>query len=186
MGRVNDLFVKGLLSCPEVLICALCRLFQSKQNLGNVGIQIQSQLTRELLCLFFKPNRNHRVRNAAAAIRRLWTIDVNTVIGGCIERWRTTANESQQSRLMTIIHVINIIRNLPENATATILNGTKDHECSVLVAFIMADNELLQLLAWLNARISANNGGIPFIVSLISYIGRNLTSAIPTLTFLPV
>ena len=108
------------------------------------------------------------------------------MIGGCIEGWRTTANESQQSRLMTIIHVINIIRNLPENATATILNGTKDHECSVLVAFIMADNELLQLLAWLNARISANNGGIPFIVSLISYIGRNLTSAIPTLTFLPV
>ncbi len=181
LGRVNDLFVKGLLSCPEVLICALVRRFQSKQH-PPAGIQIQSQLMRELLCLFFKPNRNHRVRNGAAAINRLWAIDNNTVIGGCIEGWRTTANEAPQSRFMTIIHVIGIIRHLPENAKATILNGGKDHEFSVSVAFIMADNDMLQLSKWLNARISANNGGMPFVVSLISYIGRNLSSALPRTT----
>ncbi len=181
-GRVKDLFLKGLLSCPEVLICAFFRLFHSKLDLTKVGVQIQSQLTRELLSLFFKPNRNHRVRNAVAAIRRLWTIDNNIVIGGCIEGWRTTANEPPQSRLMTVIHVIGIIRNLPENATAVILSGNKDHEFSVSVAFIMADNDLLQLRNWLNARISANNGGLPFIVALTSYIARNLQSALPRVT----
>lgn len=178
--RVRELFIKGLNSCPEVLICALFRLFHTKQNLNNAGLHLKGQLTRELLSLFFKPNR--KVRNAAAAIRRLWAIDNNTVIGGCIEGWRTTENESPQERLMTVIHVIGIIRYLPENATATILNGNKDHEFSISVAFIMADNDLLQLRAWLNARISANNGGIPFIHALTTYVGKYLTTALPRVT----
>ena len=77
--RVRDLFVKGLLSCPEVLLCSLVRLqlhvantpVQSgRESLANAGLQIKTELMRELIPLFFRPNAHHRVQNAPAALRR--------------------------------------------------------------------------------------------------------------------
>ena len=183
-NRVKEVLSEGLRDCPEVLICALFRfrMLHSKQTLSNVGMQMQNLLTMELLSRFFKPNRNLVIKNAPAAIRRLWAIDNNIVIGGCIEGWKTTANESPQSRLETIIHVIGIIRNLPETATATILNGNTNNEFSISIAFIMADIELLQLRAWLNSRMSATNGGIKFINALINYIGMNVSTSLQRAT----
>ena len=81
--RVRDLFVRGLLSCPEVLICAIVRRLQNstngQQNSSNVGMQLKGELMRELIPLFFKQNSQHRVRNGPGAIRRLWSIAPNTV-----------------------------------------------------------------------------------------------------------
>ena len=45
--RVHDLFVKGLLSCPEVLLCALVRRLQTNaQGNGlnsNIGMQMKGE-----------------------------------------------------------------------------------------------------------------------------------------------
>jgi len=181
--RVRDLFVKGLLSCPEVLLCALVRRLQTNaqtngQN-SSAGMQMKGELMRELIPLFFKQNPHHRVQNGPDAIRRLWSIAPNTVAAACIEAWRSTANETAQSRLATVVHVIGIIRLLPspETATAAILNGNKDNDFSIAVAFVMADNDMLQLRSWLSERVSV--GGVMFIVGLVGYIGRNHTSALP-------
>jgi len=133
---------------------------------------------RELIPLFFKQNPHHRVQNGPGAIRRLWSIAPNTVAAACIEAWRSTANETAQSRLATVVHVISIIRLLPspESATAAILNGNKDNDFSIAVAFVMADNDMLQLRSWLSERVSV--GGALFIVGLVGYIGRNHASAL--------
>ena len=187
--RVRDLFVRGLLSCPEILLCALVRLqlsvAQQGQGIGsnaNAGMQMKGELMRELIPLFFKPNPHHRVQNGPAALRRLWSISPNTVAAACIEAWRSTSNDSPQVRLATIVHVISIIRLLPspENATATILNGNKDFEFSIAVAFIMADNEMLQLRPWLIERATGSN--VLFFVALVAYIGKTYAIALPRVT----
>ena len=185
--RVRDLFVRGLLSCPEVLLCSLVRLQlsvasdPSLASKANSGMQMKGELMRELIPLFFKPNPHHRVQNGPAALRRLWSISPNTVAAACIEVWRSTSSDTPQVRLATVIHFISIIRLLPnpENATATIINGSKDHEFSIAVAFVMADNELLQLGQWLPERVSSSGGGVGFIVGLIAFLGRMYAPARP-------
>jgi hypothetical protein len=82
LPRVRDLFVKGILSCPEILICAFVR---TRLNIGNApyswpsttaGMQLRGQVIRELIPLFFKPNAKFRVQNHPAAIRRLWAVEL--------------------------------------------------------------------------------------------------------------
>jgi len=183
---VSDLFVKGLLSFPEILICSHFRRFQAvSQGLQpNVGAKMQGELTGQLLQLFFKPNRENPVRNGPAAIRRLWEIDYNTVVAASIEAWRSTANESQQSRVFTIIHIITIIRHLPspQKSTPIFISGNKNNEFSISIAFVMADNDLLKLRAWLNSRIPVNNDGFAFVVALVDYLGKYHASALPRVT----
>ena len=189
--RVRDLFVKGLLSCPEVLICAFVRRLQAtaSQQGGNNsrgfathGMQLKGELMRELIPLFFKPNPHYRVQNGPGAIRRLWSIAPNTVSAACFEAYRSTVNDPSINRLGVVIHIISITRLLPspETAQASILNTSKDSDFSIAVAFVMADNELLQLRPWLVEK--ATGVGFVFFVGLIAFIGRNYTSALPRMT----
>jgi len=194
--RIRDLFVKGLLVCSEVLLCALVRLQLNVANaaaqgeasteLANAGMQMKGELMRELIPLFFKPNSQHRVQNGPAALRRLWAISPNTVTAACIEAWRSTVAESAQSRRSTVVHIISIARLLPspEHAIASLLNGSKDPEFSIAVAFIMADTDIRPLKPWLGERISAGSSGtgaaaVQFSVILVAYLGKMYSSATP-------
>ena len=58
-----------------------------------------------------------------------------------------TSNDPPQVRLQTVLHIIDIVRVLPspDVAIATILNGNKDPEFALAVAYVMADNDLLPL-----------------------------------------
>jgi len=182
--RVRDLFVKGIITCPEVLLCSLVRLQLNVSNTGNnssgqnssAGNQMKCELMRELIPLFFKPNVHHRVNNAPAALKRLWSISPNTVTAACVEAWRSTSSETPLSRLATAMHVVGISRLLPDSV-GTFLNNNKDYEFSIAVAFVMIDNELLQLSPWLNERFSS--GGISFIVSLVTFLGKYFSIASP-------
>eukprot|EP00978_Attheya_sp_CCMP212_P003167 scaffold6570_cov51-Attheya_sp.AAC.6 len=195
--RVRDLFVRGLLSCPEVLLCALVRLQLSVASAAaqggrpdaaqNVGVRMKGELMRELIPLFFKPNPHHRVQNGPAALRRLWAISPNTVAAACIEAWRSTNTDTPQTRLATVVHIISIVRLLPspESVTAAIINGNKDFEFGLAVAFVMADNDMLQLSAWLSERMSTmnssgstGNGRVIFAIAIVSYIGKMYASAL--------
>ena len=111
---------------------------------------------RDLIRLFVKPNPHHRIQNCTASLRRLWSLSPNTIVAACIEVWRSTYNDSPQVRLTKIVHVISIIWLLPspKNTTAIILNGNKDFEFSIVVAFIIVDNEMLQLRPWLIERVT--------------------------------
>lgn len=175
--RVRDLFVKGLLGCPEVLLCALVRLQLTGAPSG--GHQMKGELMRELIPLFFKPNSNHRVQNGPAALRRLWAISPNTVTAACIEAWKSTASETPQARLGTIVHIIQIVRLLPspETAIASLLNGSKDPEFSLAVAYVMADKNILQLKPWLTERISSS--GVLFAGALVTYLAKTYPTAAP-------
>ena len=200
--KVREIFVVGLLSCPEIILCALVRLQLSVARSADqattsetkalaaanagAGMPMKGELMRELIPLFFKPQQQpssqHVVRNMPGALRRLWGISQNTVVAACIEAWRSTSNDPPQVRYQTVVHIIGVVRILPspENAIATILNGNKDPEFSFTVAFVMADNEMLQLRPWLNDRwntAGANKG--MFAVALISYVGKNYPHAQP-------
>ena len=190
--RVRDLFVKGLLSCPEVILCALVRLQLNAANAaahGNAdsmvhaGTQMKGELMRELIPLFFKPSAQHRVKNAPAAIGRLWVISHTTVTSCCIEAWRSTSQEPPQTRRATLVHIIDIVRRLPspKDAIASLLNGAKDPEFSVAMAFFMADNDMLQLKQWLTERTTAPNGASAalFSIALVSYLAKTFKSAVP-------
>lgn len=173
--RIRDLFVKGLLGCPEVLLCALVRLQLTQGSDMSViaGKQMKSELMRELIPLFFKPNSAHRVvQNGPAACRRLWAISPTTVVAACIEAWRSTASEAPQARLAAIVHIISIVRLLPspETAIGSLLNGNKDLEFSVAIAFVMADKANFQLKPWLSERISTV--GAMFCTALITYLAK--------------
>jgi CCR4-NOT transcription complex subunit 1 len=188
--RVRDLFVKGLLSCPEVLLCSLVRLQlhvantpaqQGRENLANAGMQIKTELMRELIPLFFRPNAQHRVQNAPAALRRLYVISPNTVTAACFEAWRSTVNDSPQMRLATLMHIINIARLLPSpaDAVASLLNGSKDPEFSIAIAFVMADNDYLQLKPWLVEKLSNKASAGVFAAAIVSYLAKTHSSATP-------
>ena len=220
--NVRDVFVMGLLSCPEIILCALVRLqlsvarSASSVEMANssvpgdnaraiavanasAGMPMKGELMRELIPLFFKPhaihtthatvgaNNNNVVRNMPGALRRLWNISQNTVVAACIEAWRSTANDTSQIRFQTVVHIISVVRVLPtpETAIATILNGNKDPEFSLTVAFVMTDNDMLQLRPWLADRWAtmtrSGNQGM-YAVSLISYIGKNFQLAAPRRT----
>lgn len=188
--RVRDLFVKCLLSCPEVLLCSLVRLQLRVSNargepgsdaLAHAGIQIKTELMRELIPLFFRPNAHHRVQNGPAALRRLYAISPSTVTAACFEVWRSSMQENPGVRLSTIIHIINIARLLPSptEAVASLLNGAKDAEFSIAVAFVMSDNDFLQLKPWLGEKLSSKGSVGSFAISLVSYLKKTYASAAP-------
>ena len=101
-----------------------------------------------------------------------------------------TSNDPPQVRLQTVLHIIDIVRVLPspDVAIATILNGNKDPEFALAVAYVMADNDLLPLRPWLvdrwNAHAAAAPGGgrVAFAASLASHVGRNYAIAAPRRT----
>lgn len=188
--RVRDLFVKGLLGCPEVLLCALVRLQLQVANtppqagrdaLASAGLQIKTELMRELIPLFFRPTSHHRVQNAPGALRRLYAISPNTVTAACFEAWRSTVGDSPQMRVATLVHIINIARLLPNpaDAVASLLNGTKDPEFSVAIAFVMADNEYLQLKPWVVEKLSNSSTINIFAAAIISYIAKTHSASRP-------
>jgi CCR4-NOT transcription complex subunit 1 len=188
--RVRDLFVKGLLSCPEVLLCSLVRLQlhvantpvqPGRENLTNAGMQIKTEIMRELIPLFFRPNARHRVQNAPSALRQLYSISPITVTVACFEAWRSTANERPQVALATLMHTINIARLLPSPADAvkSLLDGSKDAEFSIAIAFVMADNEYLQLKPWLVEKFSQKATAGVFAAAILGYIAKTHGSAAP-------
>jgi len=190
--RVRDLFVRCLLTCPEVLLCSLVRLqlgvasAASQESSGgesfvNVGMQIKTELMRELIPLFFRPNARHRVQNGPAALRRLYAISPTTVMAACFEAWRSASQDNAQVRLGSIIHIINIARLLPSpaEAVATLLSGSRDAEYSVSVAFVMADNDYLQLKPWLAEKLSSKASVGNFAVALVSYLRKTYATAGP-------
>lgn len=186
--RVRDLFVRCLLTCPEVLLCSLVRLQlrvanAASDDLVNVGMQIKSELMRELIPLFFRPNSHHRIQNGPAALRRLYAISPTTVMAACFEAWRSASQDGPQVRLAAIIHIINIARLLPSpaEAVASLLSGSRDAEFSISVAFVMADNDYLQLKPWLGEKLSSKASVASFAVSLVSYLRKTYATAGPKL-----
>lgn len=182
-GRLRNLFGRLYLGCPEVSFCAVARLcIQCKiDNLHNAGGRLLQLLVRELYKNYFYKPTHVNTTTALKAIRRVWTIDKNFIINGCTYGWNFCRNDAPQNLINTVIHLINIIRNyLPENGMSSVLNDNMNqHEFSISIAFVMADNDLLQLREWLNSRITANNGGLPFLIALTEYVGRNASSAMP-------
>lgn len=188
--RVRDIVVKGLLSCPEVLLCSLVRLQlhvaskpvpHGSENPATAGMQIKTELMRELIPLFFRPNGQRRVQNGPAALRRLYAISPNTVTAACFEAWRSTVNDSSQMRLATVMHIINIARLLPSpaDAIASLLNGSKDPEFSIAIAFVMADNDYLQLKPWLVEKLSNSASVGAFATAIVSYLAKTYATATP-------
>lgn len=190
--RVRDLFVKGLLASPEVLLCGLVRLQlrvanaaaqggPGSDNFVNAGMQMKTELMRELIPLFFRPDAHRRVQNGPAAFRRLYVISPSTVTAACFEAWRSTSNENPQVRLATIVHIINIARLLPApaEAIASLLNGSKDAEFSIAIAIVMADNDYLQLKPWLVEKLNSKTSAFSFAVALVSYLGKTFSAAGP-------
>jgi len=198
--KVRDIYVMGLLSSPEIFLCALVRLQLTVAAQGadvnlsqearaiaaanaKAGMSMKGELMRELIPFFFKPQgtnnpggKGNIVRNMPGALSRLWTISQNTVVAACIETWRSTSNDPPQVRFQTVVHIIAIVRILPspENAIASILNGKEDPE------FSLTDHDMLTLRPWFTDRWSAAYGdrGM-YAVSLISYIGKNFQQATP-------
>ena len=182
--RVRDLFVRCLLGCPEILLCSLVRLQlrlanASSDDMVNVGMQIKTELMRELIPLFFRPTSNHRVQNGPAALRRLYAISSTTVMAACFEAWRSSSQEGTQTRLAAILHIINIARLLPSpaEAVAALLSGSRDAEYSISIAFVMADNEYLQLKPWLGEKLSSKASVATFAFALVSYLWKTYSSA---------
>ncbi|KAI2501603.1 CCR4-Not complex component [Fragilaria crotonensis] len=180
--RVRDLFIKGLLSCPEVILCSLIRLSlsQASDATVSVGKQMKSECMRELIPLFFKPNSGHRVQNGPAACRRVWEISPNTFTAACIEGWRSTAKDAPHTRLASIVHIISLVRLLPppspETALKLILEG-QDPEFSIALYFVLADKANYQLKTWLSERAAIV--GVKFIGALITYLAKYYQSAAP-------
>lgn len=184
--RVRDLFVRCMLTSPEILLCSLVRLQlrvsnSSSDDLVNDGLQIKTELMRELIPLFFRPNSNHRVQNGPGALRRLYAISPSTVMAACFSAWQNAPLDGPQGRLAVVLHIINIARLLPSpaDAVASLLSGSRDAEYSISVAFVMTDNDYLQLKPWLGEKLSSKASVNTFAVSLVSYLRKTFVAAAP-------
>ena len=197
LPAVHEVFIVGLLSCPEVILNAIVRLqiLSTSRSGDQGGMPMKGTLMRELVPLFFKPPKTPAgggeatppaARNIPGALRRLWTISQNTVIAAFLEAWRTTANDPPQVRLQTVIHLLGIVRVLPspQDAIGNIINGFKDPEFSITVAFVMTDNEMIpSLRSWLVDRwngVKATPGrDLAYAMSLVSYARKNYAISTP-------
>jgi len=181
VDRVRDLFIKGLNNFPEILLCSVVRLQVNFANIDggstSEGKQLKGELMRELIDLFFKPNPRYRVENTPAALRRLWEISPNAVAAACIDSWGNTSMDTNK-RFETAKHIVGIIQILPDSASMILNNNNKDFELGIMAAFIMSDHDMIQLRPWLNDRVSGG-GGVPFLFSLISYVGKTCALALP-------
>ena len=129
------------------------------------------------------------VKNIPCALRRLWTISQNTVIAAFLEAWRTTTNDPPQVRLQTVIHLLGIVHILPfpQNVIENIINGLRDPEFSITVAFVMTDNKMIpSLRSWLDDRwngVKATPGrDLAYVMSLVSYASKNYAISTPRRT----
>ena len=200
LPAVHEVFIVGLLSCPEVILNAIVRLqiLSTSRSGDQGGMPMKGTLMRELVPLFFKPPKTPvgggeatppAAKNIPGALRRLWTISQNTVIAAFLEAWRTTANDPPQVRLQTVIHLLGIVRILPspQDAIGSIINGFKDPELSITVAFVMTDNEMIpSLRSWLGDRwngVKATPGrDLAYAMSLVSYARKNYAISTPRQT----
>lgn len=200
LPAVHEVFIVGLLSCPEVILNAIVRLqiLSASRSGDQGGMPMKGTLMRELVPLFFKPPKTPAgggeatppaAKNIPGALRRLWTISQNTVIAAFLEAWRTTANDPPQVRLQTVIHLLEIVRILPspQDAIGNIVNGFKDPEFSITVAFVMTDNDMIpSLRSWLGDRwngVKATPGrDLVYAMSLVSYARKNYAISTPRQT----
>jgi len=163
--QIRDILIKGLMTCPEVLFCALVRL-----RSVNVGTKMKSDLLAQLVSMYFKPNRH---QHAVALIKRLWIISQQTVVAACTEVWRSVTLSTE--RMPVMMHITNILRLLPESANKIL--GSRDFDFCVSVAFVAADKDFIKLNAWLQERISSV--GMPFAFTLVAYISKTYAAATP-------
>jgi CCR4-NOT transcription complex subunit 1 len=174
LPRVRDIFVKALMNCPEVVLCALAR---RSTDSGSRRTQMEEQLKNDLLPYYFNPEKQSG-RNPTLVMRRLWSLSPNFLIDACIQEWRQGQDKPPQARLALANHIINIIKCLPspEKDMIAILKSSS-YDFSVGLAFVLADQDLLVPHAWLEERF--RTGGIEFAVGLMTYIYKNIRSAAP-------
>jgi len=111
----------------------------------------------------------------------MWEISPNTFTAACIEGWRSTAADTPQARLTSIVHIISIVRLLtpppaPESALKSLLDG-QDPEFSIALYFVLADKANYQLKSWLLERVMV--GGNKFVGILITYLAKFYQMAAP-------
>ena len=174
LPRVRDVFVKALMNCPEVVLCALAR---RSTNAGSRRTPMEEQLKKDLLPYYFNPEKQSG-RNPTLVMRRLWSLSPNFLIEACIQEWRLEQDNTPQARLALVNHIINIIKCLPspEKDMIAILKSSSYDFC-VGLAFVMADQDLLVPHAWLEERF--RTAGIEFAVGLMTYMYKNIRLAAP-------
>jgi CCR4-NOT transcription complex subunit 1 len=200
LPAVHEVFIIGLHSCPEVILNAIVRLqiVSASRSGDEWGMPMKWTLMRELVPLIFKPPKPSVeggkatppvAKNIPVALRRLWTISQNTVIAAFLEAWQTTSNDPPQVRLQTVIHLLGIVRILPspQDVIGNIINGFKDPEFSITLAFVMTDNEMIpSLRSWLGDRwngVKAKSGcDLAYAMSLVSYACKNYEISTPRQT----
>lgn len=174
LPRVRDVFVKALMNCPEVVLCALARRSSTS---GSRRTPMEEQLKKDLLPYYFNPEKQSG-RNPTLVMRRLWSLSPNFLIDACVQEWRQEQEKPPQTRLALVNHIINIIKCLPapeKDMIAILKSGIYDF--TVGLAFVMADQDLLLPHAWLEERF--RTGGIEFAVGLMTYIYKNIRLAAP-------
>jgi CCR4-NOT transcription complex subunit 1 len=168
--RVRDVFIKGLVTYPEILLCALARFCTARETAGNQsGMKIKAEIFRELIGFFFKPSS--KVRNGPAAVKRLWAISDNYTVGFSTEAWSSTAKEEPKVRLLTLTHIIRLLSTAaPNTFQAKILGVSKDFEFKIAFAFFLADHNALDLIPYLDSQVKQFEKA--FTLSLIAFIAK--------------
>jgi len=168
--RVRDVFIKGLVTYPEILLCALARFCTARETAGNQsGMKIKAEIFRELIGFFFKPSS--KVRNGPAAVKRLWAISENYTVGFSTEAWSSTAKEEPKVRLQTLTHIIRLLSTAaPKTFQAKVLGVSKDYEFNIAFAFFLADHNALDLIPYLDSQVKQVE--LTLTLSLVAFIAK--------------
>jgi len=168
--RVHYIFITGLVTYPEILLCALVRFSTARETAGNQsGMKTKTEIFRELIVPFFKPSS--KVRNGPAAVKRLWSISENYTVGFSIEAWSSTAKEEPKVRLLVLTHIIRLLSAAaPKNFQTKVLSLSKDDEFNIAFAFFLSDHNALDLLVYLDSQVKQLES--TFILSMISFIAK--------------
>ena len=150
----RDIFVVGLLSVPEIIMCALVRLQTIEQQLSRQkspgGDKLKRDLFNEVVNHFFKYNNNGSgqqgigfVQKYKQAFSRMYKINPHLYGTACVESYRACGSPNfSQAKYISLL--LNIMPGTREREAVL----TYDLDIGIQVGFVAADSDVISLSNW--------------------------------------
>ena len=148
----RDVFVIGLLSVPEIIMCSLVRLETDDQNKHQgVGERLKNDLFNEVINRFFKFSKlgggqqqaGATVAKYSKAFAKMYNINPQIFGNACVKSYRSCGGPNfAQARYIALI--LNALPDSKEREFVLLL----DVDVGIQISLIASDSEVISLQSW--------------------------------------
>ncbi|ETV91054.1 hypothetical protein H310_14294 [Aphanomyces invadans] len=165
---VKDLFDTAKSQCPDVLIANVAHA-TSRWN------GLKEDLFCDLFLLYVVGNRP----NAALIVRHLYCVAPKLVLYACVKVWLTSANTANGPHVLG--RLFSLLKSTSDAYVAMLHSNY--YSLAITMAIVGANHDVLGLESWLVDRLK--KALLPFATSLVAYLHRNASRAIPKAQLTP-